>query len=372
MRRRADDRVAVGDVGDDRLALGLRVAEHLERQRHRAVDDRELAAADEALGLDEREVGLDARRVAVHQERDRPRGREHRGLRVAVAVLAAELERLVPGAAGGVDEIVGDRLAILDVADRGAVLLHHAHHRLAVALVLGERAHAGGDLGRLAVGAAGHERRDGRGVGAALVGVVGQAARHQQRAEVGVAEPELAHLVRVLADLLGRVRRVGDEDLLRREDDVDGVREALDVELAVGAAEAHEVEARQVAGRVVDVHVLRARVGRVDAPRVRARVPVVDDRVELDARIGAAPRRIGDLAHEVARPHGLDDFTGGARRQVPVAIGLDRAHELVGQAHRVVRVLVLDRGPVRASRATCRSRLPGASAPSPPRATCTR
>ena len=87
-RRRPDDRVAVGDVGDDRLALDLAVAEHLERQRHRAVDDRELAAADQALGLDQREVGLDAGGVAVHQERDRPRGREHGGLRVAVAVLA--------------------------------------------------------------------------------------------------------------------------------------------------------------------------------------------------------------------------------------------------------------------------------------------
>ncbi len=99
-----------------------------------------------------------------------------------------------------------------------------------------ERPHARGDLGRLAIGAAGHERRDGRRVGATLVGVVGQAARHQQRAEVGVAEPQLAHLVRVLADLLGRVRRVGDEDLLRREDDVDRVLEAVDVELAVGPA----------------------------------------------------------------------------------------------------------------------------------------
>ena len=324
-----------------------RVAEHLQRQRHGAVDHRELAAADQALGLDQREVGLDAGRVAVHQERDRPRGREHGGLRVAVAVLAAQLERLVPGAASGVDEVVGDRLAVLDVAHRGAVLLDHAHHRLAIALVLGERPHARGDLGRLAIGAAGHERRDGRRVGAALVGVVGQAARHQQRAEVGVAEPQLAHLVRVLADLLGRVRRVGDEDLLRREDDVDRVLEAVDVELAVGPAEAHEVEAREIAGRVVDVHVLRARVRGVDAPRVRARVPVVDDRVELDARIGAAPGRIGDLVHEVACAHGLDDFTGGARRQVPVAVGLDRAHELVGQAHRVVGVLVLDRGPVR-------------------------
>src|SRR3712207_8973972 len=46
---------------------------------------------------------------------------------------------------------------------------------------------------------------------------------------------------------------------------------------------------REVAGRVVDVHVLRARVRRVDPARVRAGVPVVDDRVVLDARVGALP-----------------------------------------------------------------------------------
>src|SRR6185312_2383815 len=78
-----------------------------------------------------------------------------------------------------------------------------------------------------------------------------------------------------------------DDDLLRQEDDVHGVLEGLDVEGAVAAAELHEVQRRQVAGRVVDVHVLAARVGRVDAPRHRAGVPLVDHRVVLRAGIGS-------------------------------------------------------------------------------------
>ncbi len=58
--------------------------------------------------------------------------------------------------------------------------------------------------------------------GPTLVGVVGQAERHEQRAEVGVAEPELAEAPGGLADLLGRVVGVADEDLLGDEDDLDG------------------------------------------------------------------------------------------------------------------------------------------------------
>ena len=75
---------------------------------------------------------------------------------------------------------------------------------------------------------------------------------------------------------------------------------------AVLAAELHQVERGEVAGRVVDVHVLRARVRRVDPARLRAGVPVVDDRVVLDARIGAAPGGVGDLVHQLARRQRLD------------------------------------------------------------------
>ena len=53
----------------------------------------------------------------------------------------------------------------------------------------------------------------------------------------------------------------------------------------------------------------------------------------------------------------LDDLAAVAGGQVPVARRLgDRLHELVGDAHRVVGVLVLDRGEALAVDATCRSR----------------
>ncbi len=106
------------------------------------------------------------------------------------------------------------------------------------------------------VGVAGHERGDGAGPGPTLVGVVRQAERHQQGAEVGVADAELAELAGVVADRLGRVVGVADQDLLGGEHHLDGVLEALDVERVVVVEELQQVDAGQVAGRVVEVHVL--------------------------------------------------------------------------------------------------------------------
>ena len=252
---RADDRVVLVDVGLDLADLGLRVAERLERQVDRAVDDLHLAAADELLELDQREVRLDAGRVAVHQEGDRPGRGEHRRLGVAVAVGLAEGDRLVPALAGRVQQRLLDQL-VVDLVGGGLVHPHHLVVGLAVLRVRLVGADRAGDLGRAAVAAAGHQGGDRAGDGAALVGVVGQAVRHQQRAEVGVAQPELAELAGVLADLLGRVARRADDDLLRQEDDVHRVGEVLDVERPVLVAEPHQVQRGEVAGRVVDVHVL--------------------------------------------------------------------------------------------------------------------
>ncbi len=312
--RGADDRVLLGDVGVDLVDLRLRVAHRVQRHRHRLVDDRHLPAADQLLELDQREVGLDPGRVAVHQEADRPGRGQHRRLRVAVAVLLAELDRLVPGALGGGQQVALDPGRV-DLVGGVAVHPHDPVVRLAVLLVgvVGPGRPAG-DQRRLAVGAAGHQRRDRGGDVAAGVGVVGEAVGHQQGAEVGVAEAELAEGVGVGGDLLGRVGGEADDDLLGEEDDVDRVLEGLDVEAAVLAAEFHQVERGQVAGRVVDVHVLAAGVGGVDPARLRAGVPAVDRGVVLDARIGAAPGGVGDLVHQVAGVQRFHRFAGRCGR----------------------------------------------------------
>ena len=166
------------------------VAELVERPRHRLVDELHGPAADELLRLDQRELGLDAGRVAVHHQPDRAGRRQHGRLRVAVPEPLAERDRLVPRLLRGGQHPLGHELGV-DLVGRRAVLAHHAQHRVAVRLEPVERPHGLGDPCAGAVRLARHERGDGAGPGAAAVGVVREAARHQQRAEVRVAEPEL-------------------------------------------------------------------------------------------------------------------------------------------------------------------------------------
>ena len=123
---RADDRRVLVDVRLDLLDLLVGVAQRPQRHRDRAVDDRHLPAADELLELHEREVGLDAGGVAVHEERDRPRRREHRRLRVAVAVGLAQRHRVLPRRARGVEQ---RGVHARRVRDRVGGVAVHAHAR---------------------------------------------------------------------------------------------------------------------------------------------------------------------------------------------------------------------------------------------------
>ena len=125
-----------------------------------------------------------------------PVGREHRDLRVAHAVLARQVERLVPALARRREQVERHERGV-QLVRVGAVLVDHPQLRLAVrgvALVRPERRR---EARRLPVGLAAHERGDGGRVLAAGVRVVRQAERHEERAQVGVAEAELAVRVRV-------------------------------------------------------------------------------------------------------------------------------------------------------------------------------
>ena len=116
---------------------------------------------------------------------------------------------------------------------------------------------------------------------------------------------------------------------------------ALDVELARGLVpERQQVHRGEIAGGVVEEHVFRARIRCADRSRGRAGVPVVDRGVVLQAGIGAGPGGVADLLPQRARLDGLGDLArAGAPEHVPVAVGLDRLEELVGDPHRIIRVL---------------------------------
>src|SRR6266511_5099604 len=171
--------------------------------------------------------------------------------------------------------------------------------------------------------------------------MTGRAYRHSAEVAAGIGtydeygknrEPHnrVMRMHRDAADLLGRVARWPDDDLLGEEDDIDHVLEGGGVEAAVLAAELHQVDRREVAGRVVDVHVLGARIRSVDPPRLRAGVPAVYRGVVLDAVIRAAPGRVGDLAHQLACGNRLQRLAARPRGELPIIAALHGIHELVG------------------------------------------
>ena len=194
---------------------------------------------------------------------------------------------------------------------------------------------------RLLVGVAGHDGGDGAGQGAALVGVVGQAVAHDERAEVGVAEAEGAEDVRVLRDLLGRIAGVVHQDFLGGDEDAHGGLEPLDVERAVLALELHQVQRGEVAGGVVEEDVFASRDWWSGSARCPCRCAISGWR----RRIAGPGRRRSRCPRRSCRSSALASFfssglpvvTERVHHSLPVQGGL---HELVADAHGEVLVLV--------------------------------
>ena len=184
---------------------------------------------------------------------------------------------------------------------RVAMHADHFQERLVLARVAGERPGRFGDARAGQVRLPAHDGGDGAGIIAALIAVVRNTERHQQRAQVGEAQPQRPVIVRIAGDLLGRIAGVIDDDFLRHDHGIHGVAESFHVELPVRSHELHQVQRRQVAGRIVQEHVFRAGVRGVDARRVLARMPAVDGGVELHAGVAALVGGFGDLLHQVAR-----------------------------------------------------------------------
>ena len=90
------------------------------------------------------------------------------------------------------------------------------------------------------------------------------------------------------------------------------------------------------------MHVLATRVRTIDPTGFVRSVPLVDGGIELQTRISTFPRGGGDLTPQVSGADGLDHTTVGHGDQIPIGVIDNGLHEVVGQTHRVIRILILD------------------------------
>ena len=342
------------DLGD--LAFGI--TERTQGIGNSAVDDLEVAATGKLLELHQREVGFDAGRVAIHHEADRAGRRDNGGLGVAVAVLFAEFQRLVPGGSGVGDEVliraIGmdegnrvDRQAFITIGQTmggAAVVADDAQHVVAVRRKAGEGAKLAGHFSRGGVGNARHDRGQRTGNGAAFVAVIGNARRHQEAADIGVTEAERAVFVGAFGNLARGELRHHDGHFENDGPQAHGMFVIGDVDaLRCLILELQQVQRGKVAGRVVEEHVFRARVRSADRAFGRRGVPVVHGGVEVQAGVGRCPGGVGNLFPEIARLQRLHDLAVLAGGEVPVAVIFDGTQEVILQRNGVVGVLARHR-----------------------------
>ncbi|OQA37758.1 MAG: hypothetical protein BWY56_00657 [Acidobacteria bacterium ADurb.Bin340] len=323
-----------------------------------AVHELEVAAARQLLELHQGEIRLDARGVAVHEQADGACGSQHRNLGIAEAVLFAQSQGAVPAFPGGLHQGAGhagarealgrDGQAFVfgsgGVVGGPAVVAHHPQHVALVPFVAGEGAQLGGHLGAGGIGIAREDGGERRAPLGADLAVVGNAQAHEQGAQVGVAQAQGAEVVAEPRD--GLAGELGHEHahFEHHGPEADAVAVALQVEATIGGEEGAQVQGGQIAGRVIQEHVLGAGIARVDAAILGAGVPVVDGGVELQARIGAGPGGVVHLGPEVPGAEGLGGLAVDAPGELPVAVPLQGPHEGIGHSHGVVGVLASHRG----------------------------
>ena len=297
--RALDSSLLVHEVHDG-FNLGIVIAELPQRGRYGIVDDLDGAATHQLLVLHERQVGLDAGRVAIHHEANRPGRRQHCRLRVTIPMQHTKVDGIRPDGPCRIVHLAGNVVPV-DPLDGLAVRPHHIQERLPVHVETRARPHLARNLRRLQICLAGHHGRDGCSVVAPVIAVVGNALRHQQRAQVGITQTERAEVERVDLDLVRRIARKSDDDLLRCNRHIHGLPERFDIKPAVFVRELHQVQRRQVACRIIQEHVFGARVRSVDRSGVPGGVPPIDRRVVLDAGIAADVCRFGNHLHHVLR-----------------------------------------------------------------------
>ena len=355
-RRIADGAMTHG-IGDDLFDLRRAIAQFRQCGRHRLVDDLEITTPRQLLELHEGKVGLDPGGVTIHHQPDGPGRRNHRHLRIAVAMLFAQPQRLIPARHRQIDQTLVRALSVvqrhrLDLQPfialgqpvrRRAVIADHPQHMVLVAGITAKGTQLPRHLGAGRIGDAGHDRRQRATQGTALVRIVAHPHIHQQAADIGITQPQRTEIERPLRDFLGRKLRHQHRNLQRDGPEARGIDIILRLKHAI-LVKGQQVHRGKVAGSIVQKHVFRTGVRPPDRTIFRAGMPGIDRVVILDTRIGTGPCGMPHLIPQIARLQGLGDLAILAVEQFPIAIGGDSLEERIGDADRVVGILARDAG----------------------------
>ena len=354
--RRIADRAMPHSIGNDFLDLGRAIAQFLQCRRHRAVDDLEIPAAGQFLELYQREIRLDPGGIAIHHQADRAGRRNHRDLRISVAVLFAQGQGFVPGGFGQFDQpliratgvIQRHRLDLQPLVTVGfaisgsAMVADHPQHVVRIALITRKRPQLTGNFRGCGIGNPAQDRCQRTAQGAAFVAVIGIAHVHQQPADIGIAQPQCAEIIGQLRDFLAGELGHHHADFQCQRPQTGGVDIILGLELAV-FQKGQQIHAGQVAGGIIQEHIFRTGVGTADRTIFGACVPGVDRIMELDARIGTGPGGMADLFPQFPRLYHFGHFAVGAVDQFPVGIIAHRLKKGIGDTDRIIGVLAGDR-----------------------------
>ena len=101
----------------------------------------------------------------------------------------------------------------------------------------------------------------------------------------------------------------------------------------------HQVDGGEIAGSIIQKHVLGAGIGSPDWSVFPTGMPLVDRRVKLEPRVSTGPGGMVDLFPQILGRQGLRHFPIGSADQVPVSIAFHSTQELIGKPDRVVGVL---------------------------------
>jgi len=206
------------------------------------------------------------------------------------------------------------------------------------ALEVGEHAALAGQLLAGRAGLVVDEAHDIAGDLAGVFGVVGHLEAQQHVGEAHDAETDLAVALGHPLDLGQRVAIDVDDVVQEAHRGAHDAAEGAVVDVAVGHDPA-EVDGAQVAALVGQQGLLAARVGALDLAQLRRGVVRIDAVDEDDAGVAVLPGQRDHAVENLAGLQGAHHVAGARVDQRVVLVGVDGAHEGVGDGHRDVEVV---------------------------------